>query len=325
MRSSSYAFHEEYFKLLWGNSPALNALNLADNEGLDYDKDLNLLFAASGDFRNIVATVNTLPGNYSNAATTVINDRDDLLTARTVIFLLIALIEDSALAAELILHLWYSSRLTPTLMSVLGSKITPEMSRSVEAAEDKNQGDLISQSWSLHSATVSVHLSRTQWYFILKVLQAKHSVAESEPNRQSITVSKRRSDHRERHYYNLTPSMRLCSHKFRQGGVLLPFGYSDKNFNVVNPTLFNPETGNWQQRDIADPLLGYDIASVSQFPVGGSPKEDINGRLYFYVLSSLRKFHHQLRSIKLKFVVHGVDATILPKHLPSTLGFATNI
>ena len=49
----------------------------------------------------------------------VINDKEDLVTARSVTFLLMAVLEDSLLAAELILRLWYSSHLPPRLMSIL--------------------------------------------------------------------------------------------------------------------------------------------------------------------------------------------------------------
>jgi len=38
-----------YFKggmQLWGDTPAIDVLNLKDNEGLNYDKDLNICFTS---------------------------------------------------------------------------------------------------------------------------------------------------------------------------------------------------------------------------------------------------------------------------------------
>jgi hypothetical protein len=32
-------------KWMWGNTPSFDLLNLKNNEGLEYDKDMNLLFA----------------------------------------------------------------------------------------------------------------------------------------------------------------------------------------------------------------------------------------------------------------------------------------
>jgi hypothetical protein len=32
-------------KRMWGNTPSFDLLNLKDNEDLEYDKDMNLLFA----------------------------------------------------------------------------------------------------------------------------------------------------------------------------------------------------------------------------------------------------------------------------------------
>lgn len=47
---------------LWGNMPALDILNIKDNEGLDdVHRDVPLLFAASGDIINVVKTVVNIP------------------------------------------------------------------------------------------------------------------------------------------------------------------------------------------------------------------------------------------------------------------------
>jgi hypothetical protein len=66
---------------LWGNIPALDLLKVAENEGDEaiLQNDVSLLFAASGDLRNIIKTVVGLPEDYAGNCKAVINDRDTLL------------------------------------------------------------------------------------------------------------------------------------------------------------------------------------------------------------------------------------------------------
>ncbi|KJX98206.1 hypothetical protein TI39_contig428g00013 [Zymoseptoria brevis] len=60
----------------WGNVPALDVIQLNSNEGADCKHDLRLLFAASGDLRNVVKSMVSLPGRYRGRTTWVINDVD---------------------------------------------------------------------------------------------------------------------------------------------------------------------------------------------------------------------------------------------------------
>ncbi|GAB1193899.1 hypothetical protein APSETT444_003135 [Aspergillus pseudonomiae] len=76
-------------KYLWGNVPALDLLQLKNNEGEAYSQDLSLLLAASGDLRNLVKTVVSLPNSYRGRVHVDINDRDETVVARNLIFLLL--------------------------------------------------------------------------------------------------------------------------------------------------------------------------------------------------------------------------------------------
>jgi hypothetical protein len=38
-------------KFLWGNTPSFDLLKLKDNEGLEYDKDMNILFAGKNEHK----------------------------------------------------------------------------------------------------------------------------------------------------------------------------------------------------------------------------------------------------------------------------------
>ena len=65
---------------------------------------------ASGDLRNVVKTVASLPNDYSKTVSLVINDRDFDIVARNVIMLLIVLVvSDPIQAVDCLLHIWYST------------------------------------------------------------------------------------------------------------------------------------------------------------------------------------------------------------------------
>lgn len=115
---------------------------------------------ASSDLRNVIATINGLTSSFTNTCNVTINDKDDLVTARNVICLLVAILEDSDEAVPLILHLWYSSRLPPSLLSILGRKIIPEIARVVNDCVDADAESVISESWSSHATSVTVNLAR---------------------------------------------------------------------------------------------------------------------------------------------------------------------
>jgi Domain of unknown function (DUF4470) len=79
-----------------------------------------ILSIASGDIRNIVQTVNALPEDYSGHLTVLLSDMDGIIVARNLLLLaVLGSIDDSAQAAEIALHLWYSAFIRPTHVVVL--------------------------------------------------------------------------------------------------------------------------------------------------------------------------------------------------------------
>ncbi|KAG8897138.1 hypothetical protein FRC01_011464, partial [Tulasnella sp. 417] len=138
--------------------PAFDALNLAMNEGAAAkDQDFALcfaggslllpdsgmglrrtIFAASGDLRNVVKTINGLPSDYTGKCTVVVNDFHPLVAIRNIVLLRILL--DSSgpseeTAAEVALHALYSSKLTAAQHAFLQSWI--ERIEDLETNRDK--------------------------------------------------------------------------------------------------------------------------------------------------------------------------------------------
>lgn len=68
---------------LWGNVPAMDVLNLQNNEGIKTHQDVSVAFIASGDLRNVLTTVNNLPDSYDGHLQIVLNDRSGFITFAT--------------------------------------------------------------------------------------------------------------------------------------------------------------------------------------------------------------------------------------------------
>ena len=101
--------------------------------------------------------------------------------------------------------------------------------------KSKNNDILLSKTWTFGPREVSVRLYKGQWSFLLKMLDSHHVVLETEQHRLYVMLNPSRLDHQERHLYSQTPAGRLCSHRMRKTGVLVPFGSCLEQFECSNP------------------------------------------------------------------------------------------
>ncbi|KFA49107.1 hypothetical protein S40293_07084 [Stachybotrys chartarum IBT 40293] len=77
---------------IWGDVPAIDVLKLGANEGEDYNKTIRVLFADSGDLRNMVKTIADLPTAFNGRLEITMNDSNAHIAARNVLLTLIGLI-----------------------------------------------------------------------------------------------------------------------------------------------------------------------------------------------------------------------------------------
>ena len=75
------------FLYYWGNTPAVDLINLPLNEGCDYSKPLSVLACGVGDPRNVVLSLAQLPETYQEELTFDLNDICACTLARTVLIL----------------------------------------------------------------------------------------------------------------------------------------------------------------------------------------------------------------------------------------------
>ncbi|RLL98932.1 hypothetical protein CFD26_107683 [Aspergillus turcosus] len=303
-------------KYLWGNIPAFDVLRLGSNEGEEYGEVIRILFAASGDLRNVVKTIAQLPSRYSHSLELTINDRDFEIVARNVILLLIALVvEEVDEAADCIIHLWYSAFVRESDVDLLRHRIRPLIESVCEKIKDKTPESLLAKTWTFGRHSLRVVLERSSWDRLLSFVDLPPGLTADRAReiRAAITLAESRKDYRDRYMYCQSPSHRIAFNKFQEDGLLLPFGSSRHEFREPNPTFFQtPNT--WPIKDSADPLHGWSSEEVADTS-SGPATADIYGKLFFYIRGMLQSFLGRLPSLKLSFEVFQVDAACLPDHL----------
>ncbi|TFK25256.1 hypothetical protein FA15DRAFT_590857 [Coprinopsis marcescibilis] len=293
---------------LWGNSPAFDAINLAKNE-MDPSRDFAIAFAASGDLRHVVKTVNGLPEDYSGHLKMVINDNSMPVVCRNVALLIIlGTVEDPVYAADIALHFWYSTHFPTQYHAQISASIVAFLTHSHEQEVPFPVGE---------KAKISVVLEGgppfSLDYFSHFTMPSSASAEEARAEYLRIRTAYSRRDFRDRIYSGLRPSHRAAVQKYQQLGIILPFGALDDEFDCANSSLFSLD-GRWLQSDFADPLEGWDIAEVVEAGKKyGACSEDIYGCLYFFLSDQLRTFASRLRRFHITFTLLSLDMTVLAK------------
>ncbi|KPI40874.1 uncharacterized protein AB675_10844 [Cyphellophora attinorum] len=285
--------------------PALDVLSLSENEGADYARRLAVSFAAAGDIRNIVHTVNALPASFNNIVNIHINHWDIDVVTRNITLLILALTdpedtEDVGDVLDCMIHVWYSAFLTPKHRDLIKRLVLPRIQPAVDATRGYTD--------------ISKH-QKTMWFgdegCSLRIVL---SGADWKPHRNRVVLAHK--DDFQRALCYQPGASKAAVHKFRQTGVLLPFGSSQFEYVCPNPTLFR-EDGTWSAMDSADPREGYSFDEIVQYIVEGCPvpPNDEYGQSYVVLRDQLQKFRNRCRQSKISFDATCSRVSDLADHL----------
>ncbi|KAI0406420.1 hypothetical protein F4802DRAFT_95860 [Xylaria palmicola] len=303
-------------KYLWGNVPAIDVAQLAQNEGVNFQGPIRMLFPASGDMRNAIFSVASLPLGYRGPLNIVLNDNEIDIVARNVIFLLIFFLEDNpAVAAECVTQVWYSALITEACKSMLRVKIKPLIEEMCNTSADEPLATTVSKRWQFGVSSLQLVLTRQNWISLLRYLETPLGFTKDDAQRvrQAVTSAPERTDYVDKALCTMSNSARMGMMKFREDGILLPFGQSRESFTYPNPTMFRSQS-EWPMMDSADPTASWPMKSFLQFNAGPATN-DAYGKLYFYLRDLFVKFHHRLRSLPVTFKLLHLDARALPTTL----------
>ncbi|KAJ5742608.1 uncharacterized protein N7511_011340 [Penicillium nucicola] len=327
---------------LWGNVPAIDVLNLDQNEGNNLSRDVYATFCwyvcllrpnkgncgsqykASGDLRNVVKTVSELPQLFAQRIDLTINDRDFHVVARNAIILLFCLtaLEITSIPpggfanAESLIHLWYSASLPKNITTQLVSRVKPFFTEVCGQITAEATGEIVERTWNFsRKKSLRLVLRKEEWYRLEALCEVPSDLTQQKALhiRTATTLAPERRDFRDRWYFkDTTPSVRLSKQKFREDGLLLPFGYDRADFSSPNPTFYFPPFV-WPMDDKADPLDGWPIREVAREQT--MAKEDLYGKLYIYLRRVFRRFLDRLARIEINLELLNTDAIQLPETL----------
>lgn len=243
-------------KFFWGNVPALDLLRLKENEGDEFREELSVLFAgmsgtienrinfvikdsaASGDLRNVIKTIASIPQACESSIFMVVNDLDFDIVARNVILLLVALVvEGQEEAVSCMLHVWYSASIRTSHLDLLASRIRPLIEDVNAKIAGRAAGKVFGKTWRFEHRSLRLELTKDRWASLLWYFDVPQglSLVRAQQVRTAVTLADERKDYREQSLISQLPAHRVCTNRFREDGILLPFGHSRDGFDIPNP------------------------------------------------------------------------------------------
>jgi len=194
----------------------------------------------------MMETVLKIPSSAKQKFGLLLNDHQSDVTIRNAIILLLAVACPDDEAAEVILHLWYSMALTKPMLvlikRVIGQFVRGTLSNfsiAPDCREEKGAVNIISSLVKVGKVNLQLHLDRNQWRRLVSIATADEIDFQSaEASRLSTNVNPTARCHIDSLQLGRrkTPIFRrVADSKFRQTGILLPFGASTGAFNSPNP------------------------------------------------------------------------------------------
>ncbi|KAK7040336.1 hypothetical protein VNI00_009804 [Paramarasmius palmivorus] len=297
--------------ILWGNLPAIDIIGCSTDTTVK-SRDFALAFIASGDLRNVIQTINSLPQDYASKLTILLNDRNPFVVARNALLLsILSFVDDMDQAVDFALHLWYSAFLPMKGSSLAKVALTQKLFSNTPFG-----GESIDLT---PTTTLSMTFTRSTVEAMFEDLDFTMDAGTANNAFNAVMNAPERVDYRDRFYARLKPSHRVAFHEWRQFGLLMPFGAPNAHLNRPNPSLITPSGHLWLY-DSANPLDGWDIDRVLKSGKDhGTTEEDIMGCLYFHVKDQLTTFLQRMRKFRVSFSMYDQDAVTLAENLPSHL------
>jgi hypothetical protein len=195
-----------------------------------------------------VKTIAALPEDSSRRIDITVNDREFDVVARNTVLLLLAVSQQSntttnkptapSETVEAMIHLWYSASIPSGVLARL-EEVKPLIEEVCNKIAKKPSDSVLSKTWEFSPGrTLRLVLTKTCWLQLRDFLEAPNGLTFEKASqiRTSVTLAPERADYRDRWYYkDCSPFMRLAKQRFREDGLLLPFGHPRKGFDIPNP------------------------------------------------------------------------------------------
>ena len=185
--------------------------------------------------RKIVTTISKLPPSYTGHCEIVLNNEDDGVVVRNFIMLYIAMTCPPRAAAETILHLLYSVKLTEEIDLLVKQVLHPILLEVINEVLDESSPTRLIRTWPTRNGPLKAVFSDDQWRLIARCLMLPISGNTWEHKRRAVMNAPHRIDVADQRLYKFSGERRMCDVRFRETGMLLPFSSSDEVYKVPNP------------------------------------------------------------------------------------------
>ena len=179
----------------------------------------------------------------------IMNDLEFDVVARNTILLLLALtIQDSTTVeasttpfstAEALIHVWYSASISSYVLSLLQDRVKPLITEVCNKIANKTPSTALGKTWRFSDGRpLRLVLKQKDWLRLADFLDLPEGVGleDAAAIRRAVTLAPERSDYRDRWFFkDSSPFMRIAKQKFREDGVLMPFGHPQTAFDKPNP------------------------------------------------------------------------------------------
>lgn len=173
-----------------------------------------------------------MPETFRGPCNIYINDRDIDVVFRAAILLLLALSDTSYATLDCIIHLWYSAFLTAEHRATIHRWVRPLISEVVTKIQEKKEDAILAKTFPICGSSIRIMLQKAHWLRMLDMLDRDLEYQLAKSNRHDIISH--RTDHLHRDLFNKRNYERAARWKFRQTGILLPFGADLTDFVVPN-------------------------------------------------------------------------------------------
>jgi hypothetical protein len=152
--------------------------------------------------------------------------------------LLIAMVvDDIDAASDCMIHIWYSALIRESDLNILQQQVRPLIDDVCTKIAGRSSDSLCGKTWTFGKRSVRVVLDKSSWDRLLLFhdVPAGLDTHQAQTCRANITLADSRKDYRDRYMCLIPRSHRVAFSRFREDGVLLPFGFPRHDFRVPNP------------------------------------------------------------------------------------------
>ncbi|KAI1819251.1 hypothetical protein F4861DRAFT_547060 [Xylaria intraflava] len=301
---------------LFGDYPAIDVLRLAENEGVDREEPMNLLFIQPDDLRDVIKTILDIPEECTTPLKVVITDCASIKTARSLILLLMALSSyEPDDTAECAVAFWYHAYIPKWCIPAIKEYIGPYFYGDGPKPPRERNDDIpdlgagFDRTWSFESSSLKARLTYHLWGAVQGILNTCpcRNLIDAEDT-FDIAIEEEElfanEDYKDRMLMNYPPALRSGKKHYLGTMKLIPFGYqwNQENWPITwNPSLFH--TDIWPLKFGADPLRGWDLTEVAKNEDVKGCHNDIYGKAFYYVRDLFKKFILKLRILPVTFEI----------------------